>query len=174
MSNLVLYGNRESGHSYKVKLALTLLGLEHEYRAVDLGTPREGRPEDFRAASRFGEVPALVVVDGPALVQSNAILAHLASTTGRLRGTGNPGQVTEWLFWEANRVGFSVPNLRVARRFATDTPAEVITWLERRARADLDRLDRELADGRRFLTGAESRSRTCRAAGTCSGRIRPG
>ncbi len=31
MSSLVLYGNRESGHSYKVRLALTLLGLEHEY-----------------------------------------------------------------------------------------------------------------------------------------------
>ncbi len=33
---LVLYGNRESGHSYKVALALRLLGRPYIYRAVDL------------------------------------------------------------------------------------------------------------------------------------------
>ena len=56
----ILYGNRESGHSYKVKLAMTLLGYPHEYRAVDLDLPLERRPADFRAVSLFGEVPVLV------------------------------------------------------------------------------------------------------------------
>ncbi len=144
MSKLVLYGNRESGHSYKVKLALTLLGLEHEYRFVDLAVERANRPPDFREVSRYGEVPVLVT-DGEPLVQSDAILMHLARTTGRLRGECDPDRTVEWLFWEANRIGFSVPNLRYARIFQTDTPPEVLAWLEARAVSDLARLDQELA-----------------------------
>jgi glutathione S-transferase len=152
MAHLVLYGNRESGHSYKVRLALSLLGLPHEYRPVDLQLDRADRPAEFRAASRFGEVPVLVV-DGEPMVQSNAILMHLARTTGRLRGDGDPDRAVEWLFWEANRIGFSVPNLRFARLFATDTPDDVIAWLRARAVADLGRLDAELGRGAAFLLG---------------------
>ncbi len=74
----ILYGNRESGHSYKVKLALTLLGIDHEYREVDVvNQSREQRRPDFRAASPYGEVPVLVE-DRVVLAQSNAILLHLA------------------------------------------------------------------------------------------------
>ena len=62
MTASILYGNRESGHCYKVKLALVLAEVHHEYREVDLDVPFEERGEDFRAASRFGEVP--VFVDG--------------------------------------------------------------------------------------------------------------
>jgi glutathione S-transferase len=150
--SIVLYGNRESGHSYKVKLALSILGMEHEYRTVDLTLDRCNRPPDFREASRFGEVPVLVV-DGEPLVQSNAILMHLARTTGRLRGEHDPDRTVEWLFWEANRIGFSVPNLRFARTFTRDTPPDVIAWLEARARSDLGRLDDELRGNDRFLLG---------------------
>lgn len=153
MPHLVLYGNRESGHSYKVKLALSLLGLEHEYRPVDLALDRCNRPPDFREASRYGEVPVLVT-DGDPLVQSNAILMHLARTTGRLRGQCDPDRTVEWLFWEANRIGFSVPNLRFARAFATDTSTEVVAWLEARARADLDRLNEEFGHKDGFLLGS--------------------
>lgn len=148
---MILYGNKQSGHSYKVALALALLGLPHEYRAVDLMVPRPERPAGFRAVSRFGEVPVLVVEGRPPLVQSNAILLHLARTTGRLGGD-DPDGIAQWLFWESNRVGLSVPNLRLARKFMPDTPPEVVAWLEGRAVGDLDRLDLELAD-KPFLMG---------------------
>ncbi len=153
MPRLVLYGNRESGHSYKVKLALTLLGLEHEYRSVDLTIPRNHRPPEFREVSRHGEVPVLVT-DGEALVQSNAILMHLARTTGQLRGECDPDRTVEWLFWEANRITFSISNLRFARFFTNDTSPDVIAWLESRARADLDRLDEEFRTKDAFLLGS--------------------
>ena len=153
MANLVLYGNRESGHSYKVKLALTILGLEHEYRPVDLAIERNNRPPDFREVSRYGEVPVLVT-GGEPLVQSNAILMHLARTTGRLRGEGDPDRTMDWLFWEANRIGFSISNLRYARRFKTDTAPDVVSWLEARARADLARLDEEFQNKAGFLLGS--------------------
>src|SRR5262245_20781294 len=98
MSALVLYGNRESGHSYKVKLALALLALPHEYREVDLQVPHPQRRADFRELSPFGEVPVLVQ-NGAPLAQSNAILAHLARITGRLGGQLDPELITQWLFW---------------------------------------------------------------------------
>jgi glutathione S-transferase len=150
MTASILYGSRESGHCYKVKLALVLAELHHEYREVDLDVPFEERREDFRAVSRFGEVP--VFVDGSvALAQSNAILMYIAERSGKLGGELPREQLAEWLFWEANRVGFSVPNLRAARSYAAGrTNPDVTDWLEKRAFQDLDRLDTELS-ARPFL-----------------------
>jgi glutathione S-transferase len=152
MTPPILYGSRESGHTYKVKLALTLLAIAHEYREVDLRVPQSERRSDFRHVSPYGEVP--VFVDGDlSLAQSNAILIHLARETARLGGR-DLELVTQWLFWEANRIGLSVPNLRHALVFAKDTPREVVAWLRSRAEQDLGRLDSQLADNR-FILGAQ-------------------
>jgi glutathione S-transferase len=148
----ILYGNRESGHAYKAKLALSLLGVAHEYRDVDLRVPLSERRSDFRRVSPYGEVP--VFVDGDfVLAQSNAILIHLVRQTDRLGG-GDLDLVRQWLFWEANRIGFSVPNLRHALVFERNTPSEVVAWLRSRAEQDLARLDSQLAD-RAFVLGIE-------------------
>lgn len=154
MARLLLYGNRDSGHAYKARLFLTLASVPHDYENVDLDVPHDLRPESFRAVAKFREVPVLVH-DGLAIAQSNAILLHLARHTGRF---GPPlgaswDDVTTWLFWEANRSGFSVANLRSIRRFAP-APDEVAAWLEARATADLARLEHELAS-RAFLLGNE-------------------
>lgn len=151
--DIILYGNRESGHSYKVRLALTLTHTLHEYRRVDLELPREERPADFRAASKFGEVPVLVD-RGQAYVQSDAILLHVAQRTGKLYGRDavDHDQVREWLFWEANRIGLSVPNLRYCRRWVPETKPAVLDWLQERAFADLGRLNDEFSE-RKFLLG---------------------
>jgi glutathione S-transferase len=134
MTTLTLYGNCFSGHSYKVRLALMLADVSHDYVHVDLALPRAERAEDFRAVSRFGEVPVLVA-DGTPMCQSNAILQWLADSYGRLDGAPGERQlVREWLCWESNRIGFSLPNLRLARKFFPQ-PAEVTSWLEQRVRA---------------------------------------
>ena len=149
----ILYGSRESGHAYKVKLALSVLGIAHEYRAVDLHQPHDQRRRDFLDVSPYGEVP--VFVDGDViLAQSNAILIHIARQTRRLGGEGNLDRVTQWLFWEANRIGFSVPNLRHSLVFEKDTSEVVVQWLRARALKDLATLDQELAT-KSFLLGTE-------------------
>lgn len=115
---MLLYGSTDSGHSYKVRSFLLLAGVPHTYRWIELATPRAERPPDFVAASKFGEVPVLVD-DGRPLCQSNAILIHLAQKTDRFCGEAAEWQsVLEGLSWETNRIGFSVPNLRFALRWA--------------------------------------------------------
>lgn len=153
--SVLLYGNSGSGHSYKPALFLALAAIPHEYRPVNLEIARIERAPDFVAVSPYGEVPVLVE-DGVSLAQSNAILLHLARRHRRFGAKDEAGwdRLTQWLFWEANRVGFSVPNLRFAYRVARDTPADVVRWLHARAVDDLARLEGELQD-KDFLLGTE-------------------
>jgi len=152
---MVFYGHPESGHSYKVALALSMLDLDYEYRWVDVFAPRDARAADFRAASEFGEIPVLVV-DGAALAQSNAILLYLMRRTRRLGGEtdARSEKVQQWLFWEANRIGFALANYRalVKSEFGEDAPPPVLAWLKARFDLDIVRLERELS-GRSFLLG---------------------
>lgn len=147
---MLLYGSTDSGHSYKVRSFLLLAGLDHEYRWIDLKLPRAERPAEFVAASKFGEVP-VVIDDGHALCQSNAILIHLAQKTGFFAGRASEWQtVLEWLSWETNRIGFSVPNLRFALRWSKQPP-DVLAYLRRRAEADLETLDAFLSSSEYLL-----------------------
>ena len=151
----VLYCHRESGHSYKVALALTLIGIPFEQRSVDLNLPRSQRPEDFRRASMFGEVPALIDENGLAVCQSNAILDHLARRHRALDGATPAAQtrVREWLSWEANRLAMSLPHLRFSRTFTPAGEALETYWTVR-LNADLDRLDRALREDAFLVGGA--------------------
>lgn len=157
MSPIVLFGNRESGHSYKASMLLRLAGIAHTYTEIDIDLPRDARPEPFRSLSVYGEVP-LLLHNGIPYVQSNAILIHLARHAGVFGGESEArmAKVIEWLFWEANRIGFSLPNLRYGLRF---TPGGLAPDVERmlrvRLEADLARLERELSDGRAFILGDE-------------------
>ncbi len=70
-----LYRHPLSGHSHRVELFLSLLGLPRELVDVDLSRKREPA---FLAKNPFGQVP--VIEDGDVtLADSNAILVYLAS-----------------------------------------------------------------------------------------------
>lgn len=142
---LVVYGHPDSGHSYKARLYCALAGVPHEYRYTDIIKPRGQRRADFERDAPYGEVPT-IVDDGVVLAQSNAILMHLAKKHGRLAGTAAEWPtVMQWLCWEMNRVGLSVPNLRYYRQVVRGgVPDAVTDWLEQRALADLGVLQQEL------------------------------
>ena len=152
---MLLYGSTDSGHSYKVRSFLLLSGLPHRYRWIDLSEPRAKRPPDFVAASKFGEVPALVD-EGHSLCQSNAILIYLAQKTGQFCGNASEWQaVLEWLSWETNRIGFSVPNLRFSLRWGKQPP-DVLAYLRSRAQTDLGTLDSFLSSSQFLLASGPS------------------
>ncbi|MEO6959306.1 MAG: glutathione S-transferase [Burkholderiaceae bacterium] len=72
-----VYGAELSGHTHRVLLFLSLLGLPYEFIKVDLAAGAHKRPE-FLAKNPFGQVP--VIEDGNVvLFDSNAILVYLAT-----------------------------------------------------------------------------------------------
>jgi len=140
MSAYRLYGSLNSGHSYKARLALLLLGIPHDYRGIDIRLPREARDAEWQRLSRFGEVPVLVA-GARTIVQSNAILLFLAREHRALGWDRDPDRLTEWLFWEANRIGLSLPNCRFHTRFAASLAPDAMAWLRLRLVADIDALE---------------------------------
>src|SRR5437868_3108611 len=70
-----VYSSTVSGHSHRVRLFLSLLGLPFETIEVDLRAGEHKRP-DFLRRNAFGQVP--VIEDGDVTVaDSNAILVYL-------------------------------------------------------------------------------------------------
>lgn len=95
-----LYHYPLSGHSHRVQLFLSLLGLPFEVVDVDLRQGQQKQPE-FLARNVFGQVP--VIEDGDVtLADSNAILVYLATKyddSGRWlpRDPAAAGEVQRWL-----------------------------------------------------------------------------
>ncbi|MEX2650725.1 MAG: glutathione S-transferase [Alphaproteobacteria bacterium] len=145
-----LHGHRESGNAYKVALTLKLAGARFDYRHVDLFSGATRTPE-FWATNPMGEIPVLIH-DGATLVQTTAILLHLADHFHRFGGRDETERrrVFEWLCFETGRPSNGVSLARFARKFQKADPV-VIGYLQARGRAGLDTLERCLTA--RFLVG---------------------
>ncbi len=96
-----------------------------------------------------------LLIDGErAFAHSNAILLHLAEGSGRW-GCADADALRssrEWLFWEANKIGMCLPQLRAFHRFhdhGIDDGARA--WLERRYAHDVGVLDDAFSDGRDWI-----------------------
>ncbi len=76
MSNINLYRHALSGHSHRVELFLSLLGVKARLVDVDLLSGEHKQPE-FLSRNAYGQVP--VLEDGAHVIaDSNAILVYLA------------------------------------------------------------------------------------------------
>jgi glutathione S-transferase len=102
---VLLYNSAVSGNCYKVRLLLAHLGVEYERHEVDV-VERSGREELLGELNPALRVPTLVLGDGRALAESNAILWYLASDTRQLPGRYLPedeydrAKVLQWMFFE--------------------------------------------------------------------------
>lgn len=153
-----LFGHPESGHAFKVRFFLCAAGIEHQYEKIDIFQPRELRPPEFQSVARFGEVPVLLD-DERVIVQSNAILLHLAQQSGRWGGESAQRQIqcAEWLVWEANKIGMCLPQLRSRLRFGSDEALDgAFAWLSARYEHDVKILDDALVDGRLWILDGDS------------------
>jgi hypothetical protein len=77
--SITLHGFPLSGHSHRVQLALSLMGLPHQVVQVDLKNGAHKSPE-FLKLNPFGQVPVLED-DGTTLFDSNAILSTWPTST---------------------------------------------------------------------------------------------
>ena len=138
-----------SGHSHRVVLFASLLGVPHELAEVDLMAGAHKKPE-FLALNPFGQVP--VLEDGGVVVSdSNAILVYLARKAGRddwlPTDAASAAAVQRWLSVAAGDLAYGPAAARLITVFGANYNAdEVIT----RAHALLARLESHLA-GRDWL-----------------------
>src|ERR1700688_4250752 len=106
-----LYSMQRSGNSYKVRLALALLGAP--YRAIEIDILRgESRTPDFLARNPSGQVPLLEVAEGRYLAESNAILWYVAGGTSLAPESRiERAEALQWMFFEQHSLE---PNLGAA------------------------------------------------------------
>jgi glutathione S-transferase len=97
---MLLYNSQVSGNCYKVRLLLAHLERDCELREVDV-IDRSGRAELLGELNPALRVPTLVLDDGRALAESNAILWYLADGTEYVPSDRfERAQVLQWLFFE--------------------------------------------------------------------------
>ncbi|HWT19702.1 MAG TPA: glutathione S-transferase family protein [Variovorax sp.] len=151
---LRLYDSRLSGNSWKIRILLSQLGLAYDRVTLDL-QKGEAREPGFRQISRFARVPVLELDDGRPIVESGAILLHLAQGTPYL--PDDPYLRTEvvgWLFFEQADLqkAIAVPRVLHLHGLAHDRQQD-IERLHADGYAGLEKLDQWLR-GRTWLVGA--------------------
>jgi glutathione S-transferase len=139
-----LYEFPLSGNSYKARLMLSLLGLEHRSVSLD-GAKREHKKPEFLALNPFGQVPVLVN-EGMAIRDSQAILVYLARKYGGAKWLSEDPEglaaVMPWLFTAANEMARGPSAARAHLKFgreldyltALSVSAEVMGIVEDRLR----------------------------------------
>jgi glutathione S-transferase len=149
---MLLYESRVSGNCYKVRLLLTQLGIDFERRELDV-VDRSDRPAVIGHLNPALRIPTLVLDDGRALAESNAIMFYFAEPTPLIpEDRYERAQVLQWLFFEQYS---HEPYIAVARfwRIAGIEPAESELQAKRRGgEAALQGLEGHL-EGRSFLVG---------------------
>ena len=151
---MLLYDSVPSGNCYKVRLLLAHLGIPFERRELSVAD-RANRPAVLGGLNPALRVPTIVLDDGRALAESNAILWYFGDGTRYVPDDRfERAQVLQWQFFEQYD---HEPNIAVPRFWlhykggAIDQVA-----LEARQKAGykaLDAMERHLA-GREFLVGS--------------------
>ena len=154
MAEYRLHCFAQSGNSYKGALMLALAGADWEPVFVDFFNGANRSPE-FRALNEMGEVPVLEH-DGLVLTQSGVILDYLA---GKLvlcqpRDEAERREVLRWVLWDNHKLTSYCATWRFLANFVPEEKrnADVIAFLETRARAALGVLDSHLT-GRGWIAG---------------------
>jgi glutathione S-transferase len=148
---MLLYNSQVSGNCYKVRLLLAHLGLEYERQELSV-VDRSNRKEVLGALNPALRVPTLVLDDGRALGESDAILWYFGDGTQYVpEDRFERAQVLQWMFFEQYS---HEPNIAVVRFLVaySGRPTDESELAPRRkgGYAALDAMEGHLA-GREFL-----------------------
>jgi glutathione S-transferase len=151
---MLLYDSPVSGNCFKVRLLLAHLGIPYERQTMDV-IDRSDRPGVLGGLNPALRVPTLVLDDGRAIGESNAILWYLAEGTPWIPDDRlDRAKVLQWQFFEQYE---HEPTIAVARfmlsvsgepeRFAAELPVKQAGGYRA-----LDAMERHL-DNRAYLVG---------------------
>jgi len=99
-ASYTIYGMKESGNCYKIKLLMHQLDLDYNWREVDI-FKGESKTDAYLSMNPVGEVPIMQLPDGGYLAQSNAILYYLAKDTPYFNSDRRLGaEILQWMFFE--------------------------------------------------------------------------
>jgi glutathione S-transferase len=152
---LRLFRHPISGHSHRVELYLSLLGLPYELVHVDLMKGAHKQPE-FLAMNAFGQVP--VLQDGAlTLADSNAMLVYLGERYDAdhrfwPRTPEGKAAVQRWLSIAAGQIAYGPAAARRVKLLGAKDDYEQAVGLTERTFATLES---ELA-GRPFFVGEQA------------------
>ncbi len=149
-----LYDHVDSGNGYKIRLLLSWLDIDYDYRHIDIFNDASRTPE-FLARNPIGRIPTLVQDDGDALGESGAILYYLAEGTPfwpderRARA-----DVLKWMFFEQYSHEPFIAVLRSWSRHGEMTDEKRAQWADKEARGyqALDVMEQHLS-AHTFLVG---------------------
>ncbi len=149
---VTILGDSISGNCLKVLWTARLLGVAFAWREVDI-MAGETRTADMLSLNPVGQVPVLVLEDGRALAQSNAIILHLAEGSGLIpTDPYDRARMYEWLFWEQYSHEPYIAVARFQMKYLGKPKSALETRLFERGEAALTRLDSALAASP-FLVG---------------------
>ena len=150
---MLLYNSQVSGNCYKVRLLLAKLDLRYERQELSV-TDRSDRPEILGGLNPALRVPTVVLDDGRALAESNAIIWYFAEGTPYLpEDRFERAKVLQWLFFEQYDHEPAIAVVRFWVAFSdTPPPDEEVEARRRAGYRALDAMERELG-GSSFLVG---------------------
>ena len=115
-----LYDVEISGNCYKVRLLVSLLGIECERVSVDLYESREHKAPAFLRMNPRGQVPVLTD-DDETVWDSQAILAYIARRYGGEdwlpADAAGMAEVMQWLAVSGNEVLYGLARARAIKAF---------------------------------------------------------
>jgi glutathione S-transferase len=150
--SITVFGDSISGNCLKVKWTADRIGTPYRWVETDI-LKGESRTPDFLARNPAGQVPLVVLEDGRALAQSNAIILHLAEGSDLVpKDSYERAKMFEWLFWEQYSHEPYVAVARFQMAYLGKAAADLDPRIVERGKAALARLEMAL-EGSPFLVG---------------------
>ncbi len=147
-----LYDSPASGNAYKIRIFLSLLGLEHQLAPVNLRAG-ESRTQAFLSLNPRGQIP--VLEDGEIIIwDSQAILVYLARRYGGddwLPLDPVPmAEAMQWLAVSENELLFGLARARAVKLFGRSWN---LSECQQYGRAGLDVMEAHLANRQWLAAG---------------------
>lgn len=151
-----LYDYYDSGNGYKARLILALTGRSYNLVQVDIDKG-ETRTAEFLAMNPDGRIPVLMLDDGTALAESNAILIYLAEGSKYWPETPLArARALQWMFFEqySHEPYVATPRY-ILRHLSADHPRRAeLPARQEKGRAALSVMETQLNKTPYFAGGA--------------------